>query len=291
MDIPRIPSLNWLRVFEAAARTGSFARAAETLNMSPPAVSQQIRALEGHLGRDLFERGPRSVTLNEAGLAFLPVVAEALHSIEMASANLFGDRRTLQLTVQSSLLLAAGWLSPRLPVFQQRHSGIRLTLLNVVHEHQPARADLTITFGRPPSTTENSDPLFGETIYPVAPPDIAAEIATPGDLADWPLIEIATHRANWSAILPSGGPPPRIIYTDNTLSALSLAAAGAIALARAPACGELPARFGLEPCLPGYSIAGVQRYSLVYGTLGRAGRRFRDWLLANAAEAHQSIRL
>jgi len=52
----RIPSLNWLRVFEMAARMESFARAAEVLNMSPSAVSQQVRALEAWLGRSLFER-------------------------------------------------------------------------------------------------------------------------------------------------------------------------------------------------------------------------------------------
>ena len=75
----RIPSLNWLRVFEAAARAGSFARAAETLNISPPAVGQQIRALEDHLGRALFERGPQSVMLTEAGRAYLPAGAQALH--------------------------------------------------------------------------------------------------------------------------------------------------------------------------------------------------------------------
>ena len=90
-----IPSLNWLRVFEAAARAGSFAGAAETLNMSPPAVGQQIRALENHVGRALFERGPQSVMLTEAGRAYLPAGAQALHGIESTTADLFGEPGTL----------------------------------------------------------------------------------------------------------------------------------------------------------------------------------------------------
>ena len=69
-----IPSLNWLRTFEASARTESFARAAEILNMSSPAVSQQVRALEAFLGKSLFVRGSSSVLLTREGKVFLPVV-------------------------------------------------------------------------------------------------------------------------------------------------------------------------------------------------------------------------
>ena len=73
-----IPSLNWLRVFEAAARMENFARAAELLDMSTSGVSQQIKALESHFGEQLFERGARNVKLTDAGHAFLPAVRQAL---------------------------------------------------------------------------------------------------------------------------------------------------------------------------------------------------------------------
>ena len=288
MPPPRIPSLNWLRVFEAAARTGSFARAAEALNMSPPAVSQQIRALEGYLGRPLFERGPRSVALTEAGSAFLPVVAQSLHAVEIATANLFGDRETATLTVQCSLTLATGWLARRLQEFYAAHPGIQLHLMNAVHDHEFRRegADLTITFGLPPSPAEDGDVLFGETVTPVAPPEIAAAIETPVDFARWPLVEVATHRPNWFALLPKDGPAPRVTYTDDTLTALALATSGAIALDRAPASEGLAERHGLVPCLPELTIAGVQNYALIYparSALSRAARRFRDWLLDEVA--------
>ncbi len=275
--------MNWLRVFEAAARTGSFAGAAETLNMSRPAVSQQIRALEGALGRPLFERGAQSVTLTDAGKAYLPSVARALHAIETASSNLFGGEQTTTLTVQCSLLLATGWLAPRLPEFTARFADTRVNLVTSIHDADFAadRADMRIVFGMPPRPHEASDPLMGETIYPVALPEIADRVRGPADLLSHPLVEIASHRTNWDAFLPTGA-EPRFHYTDNTLTALALARTGAIALARAPATGDLPALHGLVACKAFAPAAGVQGYSLVHpgaAQLNRSARRFRDWLL------------
>ena len=284
----RIPSLNGLRVFDAAARAGSFAGAAETLIMSPPAVGQQIRALEDHLGRALSERGPQSVMLTEAGCAYLPAVAQALHGIESTTADLFGEPGRSSLVVTCSLMLASGWLAPRLPAFQRAHPGIRLTVRTAIRDQDfhVGGADLRITFGLPPGAYEDSDPLFGERLAPVAPPEIAAQVGTARDLADHPLIEIATHRANWSSILPTGSTPSGFSYTDNTLTAFVMAAGGAVALDRQPATGDLARRYGLVPCPPGLSIPGVQSYALVgpaRTALSRPARVFRDWLLAEAA--------
>ncbi len=286
----RIPSLNWLRVFEAAARAGSFARAAETLNMSPPAVGQQIKALEERLGRTLFERRPQSVTLTEAGRAYLPAVARSLHGIESATADLFGEPGQTPLVVTCSLMLATGWLAPRLPAFQRANPGIRLTLRTAIRdqEFRAGDADLRITFGLPPGAHEDTDPLFGERLAPVAPPEVAARVRDARDLASHPLIEIATHRANWSSILPAGSTSSAFCYTDNTLTAFAMAAGGAVALDRQPATGGLAGRSGLVPCPPGLSTPGVQAYSLAYPArtaLSRPARVFRDWLLAEAAEA------
>ena len=106
-----IPSLNWLRVFEAAARLENFARAAEFLHMSTSAVSQQIKALESHLGEELFNRGPRHVELTDAGHAFLPTVRQSLASIEETTASLFGQNKDNTLTLQADLNLALSWLT------------------------------------------------------------------------------------------------------------------------------------------------------------------------------------
>ena len=79
-----LPSLNWLRVFEAAARCESFARAAEELNMSAAAVSQQVRALEERLGAALFERPAHAVRLTDPGRAYLPGVQQAMLTLQPA---------------------------------------------------------------------------------------------------------------------------------------------------------------------------------------------------------------
>lgn len=289
----RIPSLNWLRVFEAAARHQSFARAAEALHMSAPAVSQQIRALEGYLGRPLFERGPHSVALTEAGRQFLPTVSQALGALEISAAGVFGDPRDARLTVQSVLVFGTGWLVPRLGGFRMAHPRISLMLTTAVYLEDFRRpgAELRITFGLPPAPGEDGVELFGETLVPVARADIAAGVGCAGDLTRLPLIEITTHRANWSQLLSgaSVGTPDRLslTYTDNTVTALGLAAAGlGVALARSPATDGLVAALGLVPCPAGVSLPGVERYHLIHGPLSAlspAARAFRDWLLEEAA--------
>lgn len=291
---PRIPTLNWLRVFEAAARTGSFARAANILNMSAPAVSQQIRALEGALGRKLFERGPRSVTLTDAGSTFLPTVVRALRSVESASANIFGGSENTSVTVQCSLLLAAGWLADRLPGFHAIHPDIRINIVSGIFDEEltGGEADLRLVFGMPPGPFEESDFLFGEKIFPVARPDIAATVSTPHDLLNYPLVEISTHRVNWWAFLPSEGSAPNFIHTDNTLTAFALARTGAIALAREPASSELAGLNGLVPCKSFRPITDAQGYSLIHpgeAQLRSPAAKFRAWILEEAEKSRSVL--
>ena len=275
-------------MFEAAARTQSFARAAESLNMSAPAVSQQIRALETALGRPLFRRGPHSVALTPEGQALLPATSQALHMLEIATENVFGSPERAPLSVQGSLMMATSWLSARLPGFHAQAPGVNLTLTTGLETEDFIRssADLKITFGQPQGIGEDGDPLFGEILYPVAPPGLADQIAEPGDLARFPLIEITGHRASWASLLPQGGRDPAMIHTDTTLMAFALAARGlGIALARSPASDAAEALYGLVPVLPGLSVKGVQAYALVYpdrARLSRAARSFREWLLDEA---------
>lgn len=292
MAAPRIPSLNWLRVFAAAARSGSFARAAEALAMSPPAVSQQIRALEGYLGRPLFERGARSVRLTEAGRAFLPVVSNALASVETTAASLFGRADARTLSIRVSTMLACSWLAARLDAFARAHPNVLLTIATDTSEETFRRrdAELTITFGQPPGPGEEGDVLFGERLCPVACPAIAAQVREPADLARLPLIEVTSHRANWWRLLPEPdrlSAPPRFAYVDTTVLALALAGAGGgVALARAPASDALVTLHGLEPCPPGLAVAGEEAYHLVYAARDRlspAAAAFRAWLLDLAA--------
>ncbi|NOD47577.1 MULTISPECIES: LysR family transcriptional regulator [unclassified Ruegeria] len=288
----RIPSLNWLRVFEAAARTESFARAAVQLNMSAAAVSQQVKALETRLGTPLFHRHAHAVTLTEAGRAYLPSVQQSLLMLETATTGLFGETREQRLYVQSVLLFAHGILAKGLSAFQARHPDINLSLStgNIVSDFANRFTDLQIVFGNPALFGTEGDELIREVLYPVAPPAIAAQIKTPQDLLSYTLIEVSTHRASWphwfeTLRLPAG--QAQYFFADNSIMAAELSASGlGIALARAPASDRIIELSGLVPCLPDTAVSGQEAYHLIYpslATMRKPARTFRDWLLDYSA--------
>ncbi|GAA6190327.1 LysR family transcriptional regulator [Phaeobacter sp. NW0010-22] len=286
--VTRVPSLNWLRVFEAAARTESFARAASQLNMSAAAVSQQVKALEGHLGTPLFTRHAHSVSLTEAGQAYLPTVQQSLLMLETATTGLFGETREQRLYVQSVLLFAHGVLAPGMLDFQSAHPTVNLVLStgNSVMDFANQFTDLQIIFGNPTHYGVAYDRLMGEELFPVATPEIAVQIETPQDLLNFPLIEVATHRAGWPYVFEQLRVSPgsaRYVFADNTIISSALASQGVgIALGRAPASDPVMQGAGLVPCLPDIKVLGQDAYHLVYpdgAVLRPAARAFRDWLL------------
>lgn len=285
-----LTSLNWIRVFEAAARTSSFVRAAERLAMSAPAVSQQIRALEDHLGRRLFTRAAAGVTLTDDGRALLLACSNPLARLE-AVADEFAQPKEKTLVVGASLMWSIGWLSSRLPQFLAAHDHVHLDLRALTGRPERPDPDVSIwvAFGPYPSGLE-AHRLFGEELTPIAAPALAEQITTSEDLLDHVLIEPAAHETTWAnvlglAVLPSS---TRMIKVDNTLAAFELAAAnGGIALARAPATDLLMSRLGLVPCLEGFSVIGSEAYHLLHhenAALTKEAKAFKDWLIGAANE-------
>ena len=112
-----LPTLTWLRAFEAAARTSSFSAAALELRLTPGAISYQIRALEAHLGFALFERLPRGVKLTPMGVAYLPPVRKAFEQLADSTVGLFGGSERGQISIHAPVSLASLWLAPQLPAF------------------------------------------------------------------------------------------------------------------------------------------------------------------------------
>ncbi|WP_300031832.1 LysR substrate-binding domain-containing protein [uncultured Roseobacter sp.] len=284
----RVPSLNWLRVFEAAARTESFARAASQLNLSAAAVSQQIRALEDKLGAPLFERGAQSVTLTDLGRSYLPTVQQSLGLLEEATEGIFGSGAEQPLFVRSVLLFAHGVLAGGVRDFQTAHPGVRLTLNtgNAASDFDGGYSDLQIVFGTPGQFGRDYDPLMGETLYPAATPALAAQINAPADLSRHPLIEVATHRSGWRHVMHALGQPLaplRIVHADSTVMAAAMAAQGVgVMLARASASDLVVAQSGLVRCAGHVEIPGTDQYFLVCAdrsALRPAARAFRGWLL------------
>ena len=292
MPYRRIPSLNWLRVFEAAARMESFSGASRILNMSPAAVSQQVKALETHLKTQLFERGPRNVRLTDAGASFLPVVRQSLMSVETTAASLFGHAQGPSVTIEATLIFATSWLPQHLPGFTEQHPDIQVHVTGGYYETDINREgpDLHVAFGAPRSWGE-TDYLFGETIYPIAAPQIAAQINKANDILDHRLIEISTHRTSWLRWFEAAETrelaDARFSFADASDIALSMAAAGyGIALARSPATDARVAQLGLVRCLLDIEVTSGEAHHLVYRSkesLSPAAKLLRTWLLEVSA--------
>src|SRR5690606_14082441 len=140
----RLPPLNALRAFEAAARHLSFTRAAEELFVTQAAVSHQIRLLEDHLGLKLFRRLNRKLLLTEAGQQYLPSVRSAFDELNAATQRLeAGDRQGI-LTVSVIPSFAARWLVPRLGRFREAHPEIDLRLAATLANVDFTRDDVDV---------------------------------------------------------------------------------------------------------------------------------------------------
>jgi LysR family glycine cleavage system transcriptional activator len=151
--LARLPPLNALRAFEAAARHMSFARAAAELNVTPAAVSHQIKALEEDLGVDLFHRRNRGLELSEPGRALLPDLGEAFARIRAGVGRVRRDNDGGTLTVTTAPSFAAKWLVLRLHRFAERHPEIdvRLTSSDAIVDLAASDIDVAI-----PSRTRSS---------------------------------------------------------------------------------------------------------------------------------------
>ncbi len=197
----RLPPLNALRAFEAAARHRSFARAAEELHVTPAAISQQIKQLEDHLGLSLFRRG-KVLALSETAGATLPVLSEAFDGLERAAARLRADRRDGPLVVSVPPAFAARWLVPRLDDFHSRYPDIELRLLATrrVVEFAVEDVDVALRFGAGPYPGLHAERLMAEVIVPVAAPAVAATVNGPADLPACTLLHDDAHE--WDPAFP-----------------------------------------------------------------------------------------
>lgn len=168
----RLPPLNGVRAFEAAARHRSFTRAAAELSVTQAAVSQQVRRLEGWLSVRLFHRRENSLELTEAGRAYLPLVTAALAGIADATAQIAPARATGVLTVTTTPSFAAKWLTPRLSGFAAAHPEIdvNVTALHALIDFGGGDADCGIRWGRGGWDGVTAERLFAEDSFPVCSP-------------------------------------------------------------------------------------------------------------------------
>src|SRR5882724_8652150 len=197
-----LPNLAWLRSFEAAARTCSFAAAATELRLSSGAISYQIRALEAHLGFSLFERLPRGVKLTSMGVAYLPPVRKAFEELADSTIGLFGGSERVQITVHAPVSLAALWLAPKLPAFTAANPSIDVRLSSVIWDNAvlDEATDLEIRYGAGHWHGYRSERLLNQSILPVCSPTLLRAAQVNGDIAallPHHLIHIMGYENHW----------------------------------------------------------------------------------------------
>jgi LysR family glycine cleavage system transcriptional activator len=183
----RLPPLNALRAFEAAARHLNFSRAADELSVTPGAVSQQIQNLEDYIGAALFKRTPKGLLLTDAAQIALPALREAFDRLAEAASMLTAAVDGRRLTVSVAPSFAAKWLVPRLGKFEEAHPMVDVWVsagMELV-DFASGEVDVAIRYGPGRYPGVESQRLMQETVIAVVSPEllISHPINDPADLA------------------------------------------------------------------------------------------------------------
>ena len=199
----RLPPLNALRAFEAAARHGGFTGAADELFVSRGAVSRHVKLLEEHLGVPLFRRLPQGVELTEAGRRLLPTLSDSFAAIENRIRDVTERRGDLRIICTPTMSIR--WLIPKLGDFHARHPDIRVqlnTIYNVWEEGYDGGYDLAldceVVLGRKDIMTQ---PLFPMAVVPACAPSLLEgpiPLKQPEDLARFTLLQETPNHHDWT---------------------------------------------------------------------------------------------
>lgn len=291
----RLPALNALKAFEAAARHESFTKAAHELNVTQGAVSHQVKALEAELGLRLFDRERQRLVITEAGRTYLEVVRDAFDRIANGTERLLQRQRSGVLTVSTSPNFAAKWLVHRLGRFAESNPGVDLRIGATMQHVDFAREEVDVAIrhgdGRWPGLHVTR--LGVEELFPVCSPALLKgrnALRMPADLARHPLLHLGDP-LDWSKWLEAAGVSHSAMSRGPVFSQSSFAIDAAIdgqgvALARTALCasdllaGRLVRPFDLVLKVPyAYWIVCPK----VSADLPKIVT-FRDWLLSEAAE-------
>lgn len=274
----RLPSLDLLRGFEAAARLLSFTRAGEELHLTQSAVSRQMQELETQLGVKLFERRHRALVLTEAGQQFYPAAAQVLATMRAATDRLRAQSGRRALAVTTTHSFAALWLIPRLAGFTRAHPGVDVRIAADIRVQDLARdgLDVAIRHGPPGLAGPHAERLFGERVFPVCNPKLLKDprrpLREPADLRHHVLLQYDDpdarhpwlHWRTWLEVerLTELRPAGRLSFSGYEQIIAAAIAGHGVALGRSPLLndalesGELvaPFRRSAEPARAYYAV-------------------------------------
>ena len=288
----RLPSLNALRAFEAAARHQSFARAAAELHVTEGAVSRHVKLLEEEVGLPLFIRRPRKVELTEHGRKLLPVLSKAFKTIASGFADVAAEAPKLKLLSQPSFSIR--WLIPRLDDFRESHPAIPVNITTGIYEWPDAiGGGYDLAFGCGPDCPEGWEAMMvvPATMTPVCSPRLlkGRSIATPAYLAQFNLLHPPPNRSDWKIWIAEFAVDEVDAMSGETFPVLDMAIQAAV-LGQGIAMGDLTllaqelASGKLVCPLPDLALRRDAENYYVYGPSARWNRprvaAFRQWLTA-----------
>lgn len=240
----QLPPLNGLRIFEAASRHMSFKRAAEELNVTPTAVSHQIRRLETFLGKRLFLRQNRGLELTREAQEFLPSVRVAFEELRSATERLRRRHEAEKLTVSTLTYVGARWIVQRLGTFRALHPSIEVSITTSSEPSELGNggADVGIRRGNGHWPRSRSDWLMNQKLVPVLSPRLLTSgppILAAKDLARFNLLHVAAEPTAWRRWFDYAGAPEAEVVAgitfDQSITAIQAAIDGlGVALGRTP---------------------------------------------------------
>ncbi len=229
--------LEWVRVFEAAGRTGNFTAAALEIGLTQAAVSQRIQNLERRVGAQLFTRQARGVTLTVEGEAWLPYVSAALRSLNRSADELFG-KPLQKLVLSASASVIQLWIVPRLAALDPGvHFQLSLTTMAIEPDFAKSNAHIEVRYGNGGWPGMVGARLYQEVLAPLATP---ALLRRSRHWQELPRIAVSGPRPGWQEWAERTGdaapPVPRWRF-DSFVAALAAARAGlGVILGSVPLC-------------------------------------------------------
>lgn len=290
----QLPHLLYLRSFEAAARHMSFTGASTELNCTQSAVSHHVRSLEEYIGRPLFVRHARSLSLTDVGEAYLPTVRHALQEIDVATQSLVAQSHKREVVLSCPFSLAENWLPRVISDFNAVHPDVDLVVHATVWADVEERvSDMSISMHLADDISPGLTTLWRENLTLLCAPDFprsGTPMARPEQLLEVPLIHVLGRQEYWRLAADALGLPAidqsRGLRTSASNVAIEFAAQGlgCTVAPRSLAQTYLDRGLLVEPFLLQVQSPWVFCLKTPGNSIRPAVRLFRDWLLKAAGD-------
>lgn len=295
----KLPPLNAVRAFEAAARHVSFTKAASELFVTHGAVSKQVSLLEAWLSTPLFSRSKSQLTLTDAGRSYLAAVTPALDRIAVTSMQLLEQAAPTALRINAPPTFTMRWLIPRISAFQRKRGDVEIKLTTSIEpvNFQEHGYDIAIRGADQPLAGMRSIPFMTETIVPICHPDLLehGRLQSPADLSGHTLISYATEPLTWAEWLPVAGVPElrpvNMLQFEQMYFALQAAAEG-LGIVLVPLFLVADDIIAGRLCAPFGTQAARQRRYYANSPLAVNNpviESFCEWLMKEGLDTEQSI--